>query len=245
MRHRWYVTELIDARTDTRFRIVEVAARLLREQGPAAVTTRGVAEQAGVQAPAIYRLFGDKDGLLEAVAEHTMATYVAVKATASQRESSADVDPLEDLRAGWAMQIEFSLANPAVFRLLSEPHRALQSPAIRSGMRILESRVGRLAASGRLRVGEQRAVSLIHAAGVGVIQTLLEQPPDSRDLTLADTLFDAVVQQILVDRSTGPPIAGPAAAAVTLRAGTPQLDMLSAAERRLLTEWLDRVIREL
>ena len=52
---------------------MEVAARLLREQGAAAVTTRAVAMAAGVQAPTIYRLFGDKDGLLDAVAEYVLA----------------------------------------------------------------------------------------------------------------------------------------------------------------------------
>jgi AcrR family transcriptional regulator len=33
---------------------------------------------AGVQPPAIYRFFGDKDGLLEAVAEHGYATFIAI-----------------------------------------------------------------------------------------------------------------------------------------------------------------------
>jgi AcrR family transcriptional regulator len=41
-------------RADVRSRIVEVAARLLREEGPESVTTRGVAEQAGVQAPMVF-----------------------------------------------------------------------------------------------------------------------------------------------------------------------------------------------
>ena len=38
-----------------------------------------MAEAAGVQPPTLYRLFGDKDGLIDAVAEHVMATYVAAK----------------------------------------------------------------------------------------------------------------------------------------------------------------------
>src|SRR5690348_1292371 len=88
-------------RSDTRSKIIDVAARLLREEGPAAVTTRGVAEHAGVQAPTIYRLFGDKDGLLDTVAEHVMATYVAAKAAIVAAASAGDVDPLDDLRAGW------------------------------------------------------------------------------------------------------------------------------------------------
>ena len=61
-------------RRGTRANLVEVAAQLLREQGPTGVTTRAVAQAAGVQAPTIYRLFGDKDGLLDAVAEHVFAT---------------------------------------------------------------------------------------------------------------------------------------------------------------------------
>ncbi|HEY0937917.1 MAG TPA: helix-turn-helix domain-containing protein, partial [Trebonia sp.] len=63
------MTELspVSARDQTRAHLVEVAAELLASQGPDAVTTRSVALAAGVQAPAIYRLFGDKGGLLDAV----------------------------------------------------------------------------------------------------------------------------------------------------------------------------------
>src|ERR1700759_3520046 len=110
--------EVPDGRSAARSRIIEAAASLLREGGPAAVTTRGVAEAAGLQAPAIYRLFGDKDGLLDAVAEHVMATYVAAKAAVVEWAAAADVDPLDDLAAGWRAQIDFGVANPSLFRLL-------------------------------------------------------------------------------------------------------------------------------
>ncbi len=152
------------------------AARLLQEDGPAAVTTRGVADAAGVQPPTIYRLFGDKDGLLEAVTEQVMATYVSAKAEIVKAASAADVDPLDELRSGWEMQIDFGVANPAVFRLLSDPGRALHSPAAQSGRQVLQSRVHRVAVTGRLRVSEQHAVDLIQAAGIGAIQTLLSTP---------------------------------------------------------------------
>src|SRR5690242_6235305 len=188
-----------ETRTDARARIVAVAARLLREQGPAAVTTRGVAEAAGMQAPAIYRLFGDKDGLLEAVAEHVMADYVAAKAAVVEAAAADDVDPLDDLRAGWRTQIDFGLTNPAVFRLLSDPDRVRHSPAAQSGRRVLESRIRRVAATGRLRVSEQRAVELMQAAGVGAIQTLLATAPQHRDPDLADVLYDAVLRHILTE----------------------------------------------
>ena len=235
------MTDGTRSRADTRSRIVDVAARLLREEGPAAVTTRGVAEGAGVQAPTIYRLFGDKDGLLDAVAEHVMASFVSAKADIVSAASAANIDPLEDLRAGWAMQIDFGVANPAIFRLLSDPGRVLHSPAAQSGKRVLESRIHRLAATRRLRVAERRAVDLIQAAGIGTIQTLLSTTPDQRDPGLADAMFEAVLRQILTDapdRAEG----GSIATAVAFRAIAPELHVLSESERQLLAEWLDRAI---
>ena len=233
--------EVTSGRVETRARIVDVAARLLREEGPAAVTTRRVAEEAGVQAPTIYRLFGDKEGLLEAVAEHVMAAFVSAKAAVVAAASAAEHDPLDDLRAGWTAQIEFALANPALFRLFSDPRRVLDSPAAQSGRQVLESRVHRVAVTGRLRVSEQRAVGLIQAAGVGVIQTLLTTAPDQRDPELASNLLDAVLGQILTDAPDGA-AAGPLATAVALRAVAPRLEGLSDAEQQVLREWLDRAI---
>jgi AcrR family transcriptional regulator len=226
---------------DTRSRIIAAAARLLQQDGPSAVTTRAVAEAAGVQAPAIYRLFGDKDGLLEAVAEQVMADFVSAKAAVVQAAADDDVDPLDDLRAGWDTQIEFGLSNPVLFRLLSDPVRGEASPAAQSGRRVLEARVHRMAASGRLRVSENRAVGIIQAAGSGVIQTMLATPVESRDAGLPDALYDAVLSQILTD-APGPVTQDRLTAAVAFRAIAPELDALSSAERQVLLEWLDRAI---
>ncbi|TDX78933.1 TetR family transcriptional regulator [Rathayibacter sp. PhB151] len=227
--------------TDTRARIVDAAARLLRDAGPAAVTTRGVAEAAGLQAPAIYRLFGDKDGLLEAVAEHVLSSWVAEKSAVVEEAAAGDVDPIDDLSAGWAAQIEFGLANPALFRLLSDPSRAAASPAARSGKRVLAARIRRVAAAGRLRVPEERAVGLIQTAGTGVVTTLLSSPKGERDAGLADAAFEAVLAGILTEQPLAADDA-PLAAVVAVRALAPQLADLRPAERELLRDWLDRVL---
>ncbi|SDR99425.1 DNA-binding transcriptional regulator, AcrR family [Nocardioides scoriae] len=226
---------------DTRSRIVQAAARLLGELGHDGVTTRRVAEQAGVQPPAIYRLFGDKDGLLDAVAEHVLATYVAAKAAVVASAAADGTDPLEDLRTGWQAQIDFGLANPAVFRLLSDPDRGPASPAGAAGRRVLAARVHRVAQAGRLRVGEQRAVDLVHAAGTGAVLTLLASPPEARDLGVADAMLEAVLGHVLTD-APAPGDGGPAATAVAFRALVPRLDVLSGPERALLLDWLDRVV---
>lgn len=226
---------------DTRARIIAAAAGLLQNGGPTAVTTRAVAEGAGVQAPAIYRIFGDKDGLLEAVAEHVMSELVSAKAATVQSAAENDIDPLDDLRAGWQNQIDFGLANPVLFRLLSDPSRAESSPAAQSGLRILEARVHRIAAAGRLRVTENRAVGIIQAAGTGAILTMLATPPEQRDSALPDAMYDAALSQILTD-ATGPVTDDALTTTVAFRAVAPQLESLTAGERRLLMEWLDRAV---
>ena len=235
------MTDATGKRTATQSKIIDAAARILREHGPAAVTTRRVADEAGVQPPAIYRLFGDKDGLLDSVAEHVMAAFASSKAATVEAASADDVDPLDDLRAGWQSQIAFGVANPALFRLLSDPARVAGSPGAQQGRRVLEARVHRIAAAGLLRVSEPRAVGMIQAAGVGVIQTLLATPPDQRDPELAEAMYDAVLAQILTD-APAPPDGGPIATAVTFRALAPDLGMLSKAERALLDDWLARVV---
>ena len=230
----WEPRTIDDSRNETRTKLVEVAARLLRDQGPAAVTTRAVAQAGGVQAPTIYRLFGDKEGLLDAVAEHAFATYVTGKVLAAD-----DGDPVDDLRAGWDAHIGFGLANAGLFGLLTDPGRGRRSPATAAGIEVLRTRVRRVAAIGRLRVPERRALEMIHAAGTGAVLALLATPGPERDLGLADAMWDALAQAIFTEvpaLATG----DAAAAAVTFRTVVPELPHLTDAERALLAEWLDR-----
>jgi AcrR family transcriptional regulator len=247
MRYRWNMLDAAPSSTpadghkdggrdQTRTHLVQVAARLLQEQGPAAVTTRAVAQAAGVQAPAIYRSFGDKDGLLDAVAEQVFATYVAQKALVERTS-----DPIADLRAGWDTHVGFGLANGALFGLLTDPSRGTRSPATVAGLEVLAGLVHRVAAIGRLRVAEGRAVELIHAAGTGVVLSLLATPVEDRRLDLADAMYDAVLRAIV---TVAPALAddGPAAAAVAFRTVVPNLPMLTATERALMSEWLERAV---
>jgi len=210
--------------------------------------SRSVAERAGVQAPTIYRLFGDKEGLLDAVAEHVMTGFAAAKASAVAA-AGAGLDPVDDLRRGWDMTIDFGLANPELFILLADPARGQRSPAAQAGIRLLAERVHRVALTGRLRVSEDHAVELIHAAGTGAILTILARPAARRDRGLADAMFDAVRHQVLARADDSPEaasrgVAAIAAQAVALRAHAAQLRAPSTGERALLTEWLERIIEE-
>lgn len=228
------------SRHDVRVSIVESAARLLHEGGARALTTRAVAEAAGVQGPTIYRLFGDKDGLIDAVAEHVMAAYVATKA----QHTDEGLDPLSDLRAGWRIHVDFGLGNPELYALLSTPGRSEPSPATAAGTEILRGRVHRLAVAGMLTVSEERAVDLLHAAGTGTILSLLTTAPELRDTEVAEAMFDAVVAAV-TGRPARPDPSGPTAAAVTFASILDDLPSLTDAERALMAEWVARSIATL
>ncbi|WP_307125601.1 TetR/AcrR family transcriptional regulator [Streptomyces sp. B1I3] len=225
------------ATADTnRDRILAAAMRLLAEGGREAVSTRAVSAAAGVQAPTLYRLFGDKQGLLDAVAAHGFATYLSSKVALAP-----SADPVEDLRAGWDLHVGFGLANPALYSLMyGDPRPGASSPAARAAIEVLAGHVRRIAEAGRLRVDEQRAAHLVHAAGGGTALALLAMPEDRRDLGLSVLAREAVITAITTDT---PAVAepGPAGAAVALRAALPQTSALTANERALLAEWLDRI----
>ena len=228
--------------TDVRERIVRAAAELLARGGREAVSTRSVSAAAGVQAPTIYRHFGDMRGLLDAAARETLAAYVRSKAT---RKPTAD--PVADLRRGWDRHVAFGLANPAVFTLLYADPTAGAAPAVQDGEAILHTLVSRIAEAGRLRVSVPHAVRLIAAGGAGATLSLIATPPEARDPRLADAMRDAVIAAVTVPASDESPAEAPgpervAARAVALTAVLAESPgVLTAAERRLLGEWLDRL----
>jgi AcrR family transcriptional regulator len=220
----------------TRERIIEAAATLLTQGGRDAVSTRAVGAAAGVQAPTIYRLFGDKQGLLDAVAAHAFATYVRDKSDLNKTD-----DPVEDMRHGWDLHISFGLANPAFYALMyGEPSPGGDRPAAREAAAILATLVHRIAEAGRLRVSEERAAHLIHAAGSGMTFTLISLPPEQRDPALSTLARESVLGAITTDAPAtgGNSLAG---RAVALRAALPEATALTEPERGLLAAWLDRI----
>ena len=230
--------------TGVRERIIQAAAKLLARGGREAASTRAVSAAAGVQAPTIYRQFGDMRGLLEAVAQTTLAGYMRQKTTRAHTG-----DPMEDLRRGWDQHVAFGLANPVVYALVyGDPAVVADSPTVRDGFENLLSLVAHVAEAGRLRVSIPHAAQLIAAAGQGVTLMLIATPPAARDPALSAAMREAVIAAISLssvpDGSSAQPSGSGrvAARAVALRAVlTEAPDVLSPAERHLLDEWLDRL----
>lgn len=247
------------AEAGPRERIVAAAAQLLADGGRGAVSTRAVSAAAGVQAPTLYRLFGDKQGLLHAVAAHGFAAYLAQKAHRQPTD-----DPVWDLRAGWDLHVELGRSNPALYCLLYDEQSSVSSsPAASAATEVLAGHVRRIAEAGRLRVPQQLAVDLVQAAGRGTTLTLIGAGDGDQDPALSVTAREAVIAAITTDgaaddragdaaddgasdavlrtATSRPPAVDLVTAAVTLHALLPQSDDLTGAERALLEQWLDRI----
>lgn len=220
---------------DVRARILAVAAGIIRSDGPEAATTRAVASAASVQAPTIYRLFGDKTGLLDAVAEHELAAYVA-----SKRTKALPADPVEALRRGWDRHVAFGLAHPGLFAIMS---RNARSPAAVAGRRALAERVHAIALAGRLHGTEERAAAMVHAACVGTVLTLLAEGDPTALAELSNDAREAVLTAIVVTQAATA-TDGIQGAATTLRARLSQFSSaLTRGEQALMDELLVRLSR--
>ncbi|ULH17070.1 TetR/AcrR family transcriptional regulator (plasmid) [Deinococcus sp. KNUC1210] len=232
------VSDAAEPQDSLRSRILDAAITLLSTQGRDALTTRTVAAAAGVQAPTLYRLFGDKRGLLDAVAAYGYTAFMRDK-----ESISADLDPADQLRAGWDLQVRFGLAHPAVYGLMtSDIREGVPSSAESAGWALLHSKVRKLALVGRLKVSEDRAMFLFHSACRGLILTLLSRPDDQRDPQLSELAREGVLTVITTTER-------PAAtleivnAAVYLRAHLPHRQDLTPGERLLMDELLGRLAR--
>ncbi len=221
----------------TRDRVLRAAADLLADGGRDAVSTRAVSAAAGVQAPTLYRLFGDKDGLLDAVAAHGFTEYLERKETLAESD-----DPVEDLRRGWDLHVEFGLTRPAFYVLMfGDASSGRTTEAARVAAARLDHMVTRVAEAGRLRMSVARVTQLTHATCVGVTLSLIAAPEP--DLTVSEIAREATLRAVVTDPPAAEETADLASRAVALRAALPSAGntSLSRVEQALLAEWLDRL----
>ncbi|CCH30067.1 TetR/AcrR family transcriptional regulator [Actinosynnema sp. NPDC047251] len=220
-----------------RERIIAAAAGLLTEGGIDAVSTRAVAAAAGVQAPALYRLFGDKQGLLDAVAAHGFERYLETKLA-----TPSDGDPARDLRRGWDSHVEFGLTHPAFYVLMyGTPQPGRRPAAATEAYRILLSTVERVAEAGRLRVPPETAASIVQAAGTGVTLSLIADPSGDGDPDLSAHTREIVLASITTDDQPELDASLSARALALDMTLNRQSHPLSPAEAALLKDWLRRL----
>ena len=220
-----------------RTRMLDAAEELLDASPDRDIATRAVCEAVGVGAPVLYRLFGDKNGLLSALVDYGFDRYLATK-----RAAEPSQDPVEDLRSGWDTHVEFARSHPAVYRLMFSPGFATVPSAAQEAMRLLRDVLDRCAAAGVLRVDPEAAAQMIMAANIGVALNLVTQPENYADPDLSRRVRDAVHAAVLAPERAGAG-SGPDAlvmAALQLAAVVRSRPTdLGEPETALLLHWLD------
>lgn len=218
--------------------LVEAARQQLTTAPDGDIATRAVCEAVGVTQPVLYRLFGDKNGLLDAVADEGFEQYARRK-----QELEATDDPVADLYAGWNDHMAFAAENPALYKLMFVPRTYSAASPYRRILELLEATLTRCAAAGVLATTPHLAAQLILPANIGVALSRIAQPDLFDDPALPDRARDAVFAAVLT-KLTAPREPEPVkAAARQLRAqltltGTGTLEPVETA---LLRRWLERL----
>ncbi|WP_328432620.1 MULTISPECIES: TetR/AcrR family transcriptional regulator [unclassified Streptomyces] len=226
---------------DAREKILEAATDLLAKAPVADVSTRAVCEAAGVGAPMLYRLFGDKAGLLAAVVDRGFAEYLA-----SKRAARPSDDPVADLRSGWDNHMRFALEHPNHYRLMYSPELTAPPAAAQEAHALLHGILERCAANGRLTVPPALATQMIMSANVGAALSMLTRPEQYPDPQFSERLRDSVLDSLTRPAETGQPrerdkAVPVAAATLAARLRAHQTPVFTPAESALLEQWLDRL----
>jgi AcrR family transcriptional regulator len=220
-----------------RSRILDVTESLLRSIGRDAITIRAVADEAKVQLPTIYRLFGDKVGLLDAVTERGFTRYMAIDP--DRRES---LEPIEQLRHGWDIHVQFGLENPELYGLMyAESHSRKVTPAAQIALDGLTALIGRLAASGSLKVSQEEATFTAFSSASGAVLSTYFLPGVLHDPSYLVNIRESMISSLTTEANDhdGGLIAN---AATTLGGNLDRLKALSLNEKNLLHEWLNRIL---
>jgi AcrR family transcriptional regulator len=218
--------------------LVEAAQRQLASAPGGDIATRAVCEEVGVTQPVLYRLFGDKNGLLDAVADAAFDRYARRK-----QELEVTDDPVADLYAGWNDHMAFAAENPALYQLMFRPRPNSAATAYRRILDLLEATLMRCAAAGALVTTPRLAAQLILPANIGVALSRIAQPDLFDDPALPDRTRDAVFAAVLTGSKAPSEPAPLRAAARQMRfqltlTGT---DKLEPVETALLDRWLERI----
>jgi AcrR family transcriptional regulator len=147
--------------TDVRRRLIEVAADILSEEGPAALSARRLARDAGTSTMAVYTHFGGMPALVRAVvAEGFARLYDRVA------EVEPSDDPLADLVASAVAYRAHALADPHLFSVMfgsaSLGKYRLTTEELEVGLAAFDQLadiVARVMAAGAIRPGDPRAVA--------------------------------------------------------------------------------------
>jgi AcrR family transcriptional regulator len=158
--------------------LLSAGMRLLRKNGPTALSLRGVARAAGVSQTAPYKHFSDKAALLAALAEEGFRELSGRFETAAEGVG----EPRNRLQRIGQAYVQFALDDPSLYQLMFSAElsdvRKPQANLIAAGQRtygVLEHAVAAvLPASDEIRVACVSAWSLVHGLSLLLLHGRIE-----------------------------------------------------------------------
>jgi AcrR family transcriptional regulator len=179
---------------DRRQALLDAADRVIRRAGPRA-SMAAIAAEAGITKPILYRHFGDKNGLYQALAErHTITVIRMIRA----EFVTAGGDPRGRARAVVDAYLDTISGNVNLHRFLSGRPGTEDNSRARTGMAAIVRGVGEelgTVLSEDAAADPLRARILGHAV-VGMIQAAGDwwlENPDVDRCVVADRLVDVIV----------------------------------------------------
>ncbi|MEU8528844.1 MULTISPECIES: TetR/AcrR family transcriptional regulator [Streptomyces] len=164
----------------TRDEVLETAAALVRQHGPAALTMRKLAAELGTAVTSIYWHVGNRESLLDALVERTVADLGAIRprgATPAERIASVARALRRDLRA-----------HPHLVAMVHE--RGLTERMFLPAQRVLVHEVHAAGLRGARAAGVVRAIQF-HVVGHVLVERNRErspaQSPAEEDLWAVET----------------------------------------------------------
>src|ERR1700757_661563 len=180
--------------SSARDRLLLAGAHLLDRAAGEDISTRAICELAGVQAPTLYHHFDGKQGLLDAVVSHGFRQFLKVRGSLG----AGPDDALGVIREGWDRHVLFGLEHPTFYaHVYGHVRPGVPCGVISEVEAMLLDALEPAAGRGQLAVRPEAAAKEILAASTGVILTLIQQPPEERDLALSHRVRDAILASVM------------------------------------------------
>lgn len=186
--------------------MVDAALRLLAEQGPSALTVRGLAAAARIAPMGIYNHFGDKNGVIDIVVRR------GFEALTRSVSVGLDVDdPVDGLRAGLQAYRLFALDHSTTYSVMflrEIPNFAPTDQTLivaEGSFAVLTRGVARAIAAGDLRPGDPREIAQqLWAATHGAVTLELTDMHLVDDMAaMYDSLVEILLSGLRADEAVG------------------------------------------